>query len=109
MTLELIFINRMIVMAAVIVGVANVGLLSGLFYFYWNSYQELKSKFTTGLLYFAVILLVQNVLAILALSIFAILGIEMHERGATEVYFILLLVEAAQLIAFMILFKITWD
>lgn len=109
MTLELIFINRIIVLAAVIVGIANVGLLSGLFYFYWNSYQELKSKFTIGLIYFAFILLVQNVLAIIALSIFAILGIEMHEAGATEVYFILLLVEAAQLIAFLILFKITWD
>jgi hypothetical protein len=109
MTLELIFINRMIILAAVIIGIANVGLLSGLFYFYWNSYHEIKSKFTTGLIYFAVILLVQNVLAIMALSLFALLGIEMHERGATEVYFVLLLVEAAQLIAFTILFKITWD
>lgn len=109
MTLELIFINRMIILAAVIVGIANIGLLSGLFYFYWNSYQELKSKFTTGLIYFAFILLVQNILAIMALSLFALLGIEMHERGATEVYFVLLLVEAAQLIAFIILFKITWE
>ena len=99
----------MIILAAVIVGIANIGLLSGLFYFYWNSYKEIKSKFTTGLIYFAVILLVQNILAILALAIFAILGIEMHERGATEVYFILLLVETAQLIAFLILFKITWE
>lgn len=109
MTLQLIFINRMIILAAIIVGIANIGLLSGLFYFYWNSYKELKSKFTTGLIYFALILLVQNILAIIALALFACLGIEMHERGATEVYFLLLLVEAAQLIAFIILFKITWE
>jgi len=109
MTLEFIFINRMIVLAAVIVGIANIGLLSGLFYFYWNSYKEIKSKFTTGLIYFTVILLVQNILAIMAMALFAFLGIEMHESGATEVYFILLLVEAAQLIAFLILFKITWE
>ena len=109
MTLELIFINRMIILAAVIVGIANVGLLSGLFYFYWMSYKELKSKFTVGLIYFTLILLVQNILTIIALSLFAILGIEMHEHGATDVYFILLLVETAQLIAFLVLFKITWE
>ncbi len=109
MTLELIFINRMIILAAVIVGIANIGLLTGLFYFYWTSYKEIKSKFTIGLIYFAFILLVQNILTIIALSLFAILGVEMHETGATEVYFVLFLVETAQLIAFLILFKITWE
>ena len=109
MTVELAIINRIIILAAIIVGFANIGLLSGLFYFYWNSYKQLKSKFTIGLLYFAIILLVENILAIIALAVFAILGIEMHELGATEIYFILLLVTLAQLIALTILFKITWD
>jgi len=109
MTLELVFINRTIILMAIVVGLANVGLLSGLFYFYWNSYKELKSKFTTGLLYFAFILLIQNILAIIALGVFAFLGIEMHEVGGTEVYSILLLVTFAQLIALIILFKITWE
>jgi hypothetical protein len=109
MTLELAFLNRIILFAAIIVGIANIGLLSGLFYFYWNSYKQLKSKFTTGLLYFALILLVQNILAIIALIVFSILGIEIHELGGTEIYSILLLVTLAQLIALSILFKITWD
>jgi hypothetical protein len=109
MTLEIAFLNRIIIYAAIIIGIANIGLLSGLFYFYWNSYKQLKSKFTTGLLYFALILLVQNILAIIALIVFSILGIEIHELGGTEIYSILLLVTLAQLIALSILFKITWD
>jgi len=109
MTLELAFLNRIILFAAIIVGIANIGLLSGLFYFYWNSYKQLKSKFTTGLLYCALILLVQNILAIIALIVFSILGIEIHEFGGTEIYSILLSVTLAQLIALSILFKITWD
>lgn len=109
MMIELAFLNRIILLAAIVVGIANVGLLSGLFYFYWNSFKQLKSKFTTGLLYFALILLVQNILAIIALTVFLIMGIEIHEIGGTEIYSILLLVTIAQVVALTILFKITWD
>ena len=109
MTLELAFLNRIIITAAIIIGIANIGVLSGLLYFYWNSYKQLKSKFTIGLLYFALILLVQNILAIIALAVFLFLGIEIHEIGGAEIYSILLLVTVAQLIALIILFKITWD
>jgi hypothetical protein len=108
-TLELAFLNRILLFVAIVVGIANICLLSGLFYFYWNSYKQLKSKFTTGLLYFAVILLAQNILAIIALAVFLILGIEVHEIGGTEVYSVLLLVTSAQFIALTILFKITWE
>ena len=109
MTIELAFLNRIIIYATIVLGIANIGILLGLFYFYWDSYKKMKSKFTIGLLYFALILLAQNILAILALAVFAILGIEVHEVGGTEVYSILLLVTFAQLIALVILFKITWD
>jgi hypothetical protein len=109
MTIELAFLNRIILLVAILIGIANIGLLSGLFYFYWNSFKQLKSKFTTGLLYFALILLVQNILAIIALAVFLIMGIEIHELGGTEIYSILLLVTIAQLVALTILFKITWD
>jgi hypothetical protein len=107
--IELVFLNRIIVYTAIIIGIANVGLLSGLFYFYWTSYNQLKSKFTTGLLYFALILLIQNVVAIMGLAIFLTLGIEMHELGGTVVYAFLLSVTTAQVIALSILFKITWE
>jgi hypothetical protein len=109
MTLELAFLNRIIITAAIIIGIANIGVLSGLLYFYWNSYKQLKSKFTIGLLYFALILLIQNILAIIALAVFLFLGIEIHEIGGAEIYSILLLVTLAQLVALIILFKITWD
>ncbi len=109
MTLELAFLNRIIITAAIIIGIANIGVLSGLLYFYWNSYKQLKSKFTIGLLYFALILMIQNILAIIALAVFLFLGIEIHEIGGAEIYSILLLVTVAQLVALIILFKITWD
>ena len=106
---ELAFLNHILIYIAIGVGIANVCLLSGLVYFYLESYNQLKSKFTTGLLYFSTILLIENILAILALAIFSILGVEIHEIGGTEVYSVLLLVNVAQLIALAILFKITWD
>ena len=109
MTLELAFLNRIIISASIIFGIANIGILFGLLYFYWNSYKQLKSKFTIGLLYFALILLIQNILAIIALAVFLLLGIEIHEIGGAEIYSILLLVTLAQLVALIILFKITWD
>ena len=109
MMVELAFLNHILIYIAIGVGIANVCLLSGLVYFYWDSYNQLKSKFTTGLLYFSTILLIENILAILALVTFSILGVEIHEIGGTWVYFILLLVNVAQLIALAILFKITWD
>jgi hypothetical protein len=109
MTLELAFLNRLIILASIIIGFGNIGILSWLLYFYWNSYKQLKSKFTIGLLYFALILLIQNILAIIALTAFSFLGIEIHEIGGTEIYAILLLVTAAQLVALTILFKITYD
>jgi hypothetical protein len=55
------------------------------------------------------ILLIQNILAIIALAVFLLLGIEIHEIGGAEIYSILLLVTLAQLVALIILFKITWD
>lgn len=109
MTLELAFLNTVIIYTAIGVGIANVCLLSGLVYFYLESYKQLESKFTTGLLYFSLILLIQNVILVLALAVFLALGIEIHQLDGTEHYSILLLVNVAQLIAFTILFKITWD
>ena len=107
--IELAFLNQIIVYIAIVVGIVNVCLLSGLVYFYRESYKQLESKFTIGLLYFSTILLIENVLAILALAVFSILGIEMHEFSGTEIYSTLLLINTAQLIALAVLFKITWD
>ena len=107
--IELGFLNHAIIYIAIAVGIANVCLLSGLVYFYRESYKQLESKFTIGLLYFSTILLIQNILLVIALAIFLTLGIEIHKLDDTEHYTILLLINLAQLIALTILFKITWD
>ena len=107
--IELGFLNHIIIYIAIVVGIANVCLLSGLVYFYRESYKQLESKFTIGLLYFSTILLIQNILLVIALVIFLVLGIEINQLDGTEHYTILLLINLAQLVALTILFKITWD
>lgn len=103
------FLNSVLIFVAIIIGIINIGLLFGLVYFYRESYKHLKSKFSTGLLYFSLILLLQNILIVLALVVFYILGIEINKPDGTVHYSILLLVNMAQLIAFSILFKITYE
>jgi hypothetical protein len=107
--MTIVFLNSLIIYMAIGVGIANICLLSGLLYIYRESYKLYKSKFTTGLLYFSLILLIQNILLVLALVVFYLLGKEITQPDGTEHYTILLLVNSAQLIAFSILFKITWE
>ncbi len=107
---DLVSLNTRIIYVAISVGIINVGLLLGLVYFYWGSYKQLKSKFTVGLLYFTGILLAQNILVTLALVVLLILGKgELNQLEGLEHYSILLLVNTAQLIALIVLSKITWE
>lgn len=106
---ELVLLNTAIVYVAIGAGIINVGLLCGLVYFYWGSYQQLKSKFTVGLLYFAAILLAQNILVTMALIVLLIMGKELNQFEGTQHYSILLVVNMAQLVALAILSKITWE
>ncbi len=106
---NLVLLNTTIIYIAIIAGIINVGLLLGLVYFYWESYKGLKSKFTVGLLYFTGILLTQNILVTIALAVLLILGKELNQFDGVEHYSILLLVNAAQLVALIILSKITWE
>lgn len=106
---ELVLLNSLIVYVAIGAGIVNVGLLLGLIYFYWGSYRQLESKFTVGLLYFAGILLAQNILVTLALAALLIMGREINQIDGTLHYSILLLVNLAQLVALIILSKITWE
>ncbi|KUK74452.1 MULTISPECIES: hypothetical protein [Methanobacterium] len=95
--------------AAIGVGIANVCLLLGLFYIYWNSYRDMKSEFTIGLLFFTLVLLVQNVAA----TVFLVLlnftvggGGELEE--AIEHLLELFSINLIQFVALSILFKITY-
>ncbi|MBL7160890.1 MAG: hypothetical protein ISS93_03525 [Candidatus Aenigmarchaeota archaeon] len=53
-----------IIHLAVALRVINVILLAYLIHFYWKSYNSIKSGFTGGLLFFSVLLFLQNVSAI---------------------------------------------
>ncbi|MCK9151791.1 hypothetical protein [Methanobacterium alcaliphilum] len=102
-------LNTILLSSGIIIGIGNICLLSGLIYFYWKSYKELESKFTVGLLYFTSILLVQNILAIIALAIFQVLLALDHQKESMVLYSVLLGVNITQFIALTILFKITWE
>ena len=106
---ELIFLNSSIIYVAIVVGIINICLLTRLIHFYWGSYKDLKSKFTVGLLYFSGILLAQNILVTMALAVLLVLGKELNQFAGTQHYSILLSVNLAQLIALIILSKITLE
>lgn len=55
-------VNSQIVTIDIIVGIGNICLLLVLLYLYLRSFKDFKSKFTLGLVAFALLLLLQNVL-----------------------------------------------
>ena len=54
--------NSQLINIDIIIGIANIILLLILLYMYMGSYKEFKSKFTFGLVSFALLLLLQNIL-----------------------------------------------
>lgn len=56
--------NSQIITIDIIIGIGNICLLIILVYMYLGSYRDFKSKFTFGLLSFALLLLLQNILFI---------------------------------------------
>lgn len=95
---------------ALIFGIINVILMLGLLYSYWKTYREVRSGFTIGLLYFASLILIQNIFTTLFLVVQLILpplppgvyGPDVHEPIKP-----LFLINLIQLIALTILFRIT--
>ena len=88
------------------VGLINVALLLGLLHIYWNSYNKIKSEFTLGLIFFALVLLAQNVFETTFLVLLSTSGIYDHEF--IEHSLKLSAVNITQFVALSILFKITW-
>ena len=88
------------------VGLINVGLLLGLLHIYWKSYNKIKSEFTLGLIFFALVLLAQNIFESAFLIILATSGIYNHE--ILEHSLELSAINITQFVALSILFKITW-
>ncbi len=52
----------LVLFSALITSIANIFLLSGMLYVYLERYRQVKSKFTTTLVLFTVLFLVQNIL-----------------------------------------------
>lgn len=94
---------------AIIIGIANICLLIALLYVYLKSYRQLKSKFTMGLLVFAGLLLIQNVVSTLFLTINMIIGPGNHSFEIGRQEFPLSSINVIQLIALSILLYITWE
>lgn len=85
----------------ILTGISTL-LLLGLLYVYYKSLKKIKSKFTIGLLIFALLFLLQNLV-----SLYFYLTMIQYYSPQVEVHvFILTLL---QTIAFLILLKITWE
>ncbi len=98
MTLEL-FGYTGIKIAAIIIEIANIGLLTGLLYLYTKSYRQIKIGFTVGLILFALMLLIKSIstIAFLIVDSDLLIGRPIYIGGIIE------------FIALTILLKITWD
>ncbi len=94
---------------SIAVGIANICLLIALIYIYMKNYRQIKSKFTMGLLVFASLLLLQNVVSTGILILNLIMGINHHGFDLDRPQFPLSSINVIQLIALSILLKITLD
>ncbi|MBI5680978.1 MAG: hypothetical protein HZC47_08800 [Methanobacterium sp.] len=72
---------------AIIIEIANIGLLSGLLYLYTKSYRQIKIGFTIGLMLFALTLLIRSIatIAFLIIDNDALIGKPIYIGGIIEV------------------------
>ena len=85
----------------ILTGISTV-LLLGLIYVYYKNLKKIKSNFTIGLLIFALLFLIQN---IISLCYF----IAMKNYYAPEVEIHVFILTLLQAIGFGVLLKITWE
>lgn len=103
-------LGLLILLIAVIIGIANICLLLLLIRAYWKTYKQIKSGFTIGLLYFSTFLLLQNLVTTLFLALPLFVPASVVDVNISEVHgprLPLSLINAVQLVALAILFKIT--
>ncbi|MDI6724136.1 MAG: hypothetical protein QMD61_05765 [Methanobacterium sp.] len=94
---------------AIIIGVANICLLLALLSIYLKNYKQIKSKFTTGLLVFTSLLLLQNMITTLFLALNVVFNITSQGLEIGRPQTPLSSVNIIQFIALLILLRITWD
>lgn len=97
-----IFVHPFLIYVDTLVSLGNILLLIALLYVYWGSYRKIKSRFTLGLMMFAGLLLLQNIL----FSSFLIF----HQAfRVAAIGFPLLVLNVTEFLALAILLKITWE
>lgn len=78
----------MVLQAAALFSLANILLLVGLIAVYGNSFRKIQAQFTAGLLFFAALFLLQNLLALysyVAMFMYYARGVEMLVMAVTAV------------------------
>ena len=99
---EIKIANSDIISIDILLGIGNICLLIALLYVYWRSYKDFKSKFTRGLLMFALLLLLQNFI----FTLFLVIHPGFRGEGMGVPVFILNVIE---FLALSILLTVTWE
>lgn len=94
-------LNSQIITIDIVVGIGNICLLIVLLYLYLRSFRDFKSKFTFGLVAFALLLLLQNVL----FTAFLLTYVGFRGPGMGAPIFVLNIIE---FFALSILIWVTW-
>ncbi len=103
-------LGLLLLLMAVIIGIANIYLLFLLIRAYWKTYKQVKSGFTIGLMYFSTFLLLQNLVTTLFLSLPLFVPASVVDTNISELHgprLPLSLINVVQLVALSILYKIT--
>ena len=101
--LSVILISRPIIgLLDIIVSFGNIILLLTLLYIYWGNYKKMKTQFTLGLMLFAALFLLQNLL---------FTGFLLFHQAfrVSEIDLPLLLLNVTEFLALIILLKITYE
>jgi hypothetical protein len=88
-------------------GIANVCLLLLLLKSYWKTYKEIKSHFTIGLLYFASVMLIQNIFVTLGLTVNLMVEVSPSLASNLGPPTMLSIINIIQLVALTILYRIS--
>ncbi len=85
-----------------VVAAVSAAVLAALLYVYFHNHREFRSPFTLGLVFFAAVLLVQNLGSIYFDYLMAAMG------EGSRVAIPMLALDSAELVGFAALFYVTW-
>ena len=100
-------VGLVLIIVAVAIGIANIILLMFLLKTYWKTYKQIKSGFTIGLVYFASVLLLQNIVSTIFIALLLVIPLDVNISELHGPRLPLFLINLVQLVALSILVKIT--